>query len=55
VVPAIRLSAFAIGVAVGAILHLRFGWKHLWSFIAALAVYVILDMIVETLLFGRVA
>jgi uncharacterized membrane protein YoaK (UPF0700 family) len=52
---AIRLSAFAIGVAVGAVLHLRFGWKHLWSFIVALVVYVVLDIVVETFLFGRIA
>jgi hypothetical protein len=52
---AIRLAMFAVGVAVGAVLHLRFGWKHLGSFVAALVVYVVLDILAETLLFGHLA
>jgi hypothetical protein len=52
---AVRLAAFAIGVAVGAVLNLKFGWKHLWCFLIALTVYAVLDILAETLLFGRLA
>ena len=52
---AVRLAAFAVGVGAGAVLHLRFGWTQLWSFLVALTVYAALDILVETLWFGRLA
>jgi len=47
--------AFAVGGAAAAVLHLRFGWRHIWSVLTGITAYAALDIGAELALFGHLA